>query len=321
VAILWLARLESAPTAETYTVTNIGAALGGNSSAALALNNLGDVVGTYGDNFSVPYKAFIFSNGVATPIAPHNHFSIAYGINDARQVTGSFQEVPSPEVYAFLYQNGVFTSLGTFNNNPGGQSVGYGINQQGTIVGIVQTPSIKGMVYENGAMTTFNNSNVLRALAVNNTGSIVGDLQNNHAFLLSGGRVQDLGTLDGSRDAVSASTAVNDAGQVVGYSYFSGNAIVHAFLYENGVLKDLGTLRGGYSMALGINNNGDIVGVSDGSAFLYRNGVMIDLQAATSDGSTFFGLSTAVAINGRGQIAGTGTFANIGTHAVLLTPQ
>jgi probable HAF family extracellular repeat protein len=315
---LWSLRILATP---TYIVTDIGA-LGGVSSNAAAINNSGDVVGSYELDFTgTDVHAFIFSNGVATPIAPDAHYTTAYAINDNRQVTGVVNaSTTSPFTYAFLYRDGAFASLCALNN-PKGVSIGYGINRLGTIVGMVQSPSVKGMLYQNGAMTTLNNSNILQAFAINGTGAIVGTLQNNHGFVMVGNKVQDIGTLDGSPNTVSAATAINETGQVAGYSYFSGNALVHAILYENGFMKDLGTLRGGYSMAFGINNHGDVVGVSDGSGFLYHNGALIDLGTTTSDGVNFFGLEFATGINDRGQIVGRGTFAYIGTHAVLLTPQ
>jgi len=305
---------------QSYTVADLGA-LGGQSSRALALNNAGDAVGYYKpDEFPYPNRAFIYTGGTTSPIAPTNYGSTANAINDAGQVTGNFQATPSSNrTYAFVYANGAFTNLGPLNSNPGGESVGNGINFQGTIVGQIQSPSIKGMIYNGGVMSTFNNANILAALAINSLGSTVGWLQNLHAFLMVGNRVQDIGTLDGGKDTASAATAINDSGQVVGYSSFGGNS-THAFLYQNGSMQDLGTLHGGYSLAFGINSQGDVVGESDGSAFLYRNGTMIDLRVATASGN-FFGLERAFGINDSGQIAGDGTFLNIGTHAVLLTPQ
>ena len=91
-----------------------------------------------------------------------------------------------------------------------------------------------------------------------------------------------------------------------------------AFLYENGVMRDLGTLRGGYSVALGINNQGAIVGESDGSAFLYQNGQMIDLNSTIDPGAVH--LHHANDINDSGQIVGMGTFFNEGDRGFVLKP-
>jgi probable HAF family extracellular repeat protein len=67
-------------------------------------------------------------------------------------------------------------------------------------------------------------------------------------------QVQDLGTLGGGG---SEATAINDSGQVVGWSWTANDSEQHAFLYDstNG-MTDLHTLGGNYSEATDINNSG-----------------------------------------------------------------
>jgi probable HAF family extracellular repeat protein len=114
-------------------------------------------------------------------------------------------------------------------------------------------------------------------------------------------RVTDLGTLGG--DAGQA-LAVNDAGQVVGWSKLPSDTR-HAFSYAGGAMTDLGTLpAGGHSEATDINDDGVICGTSDVGgnnqrAFRYANNQMEDIGAiapwvnASADG-----------INRAGQIVG-----------------
>ncbi len=85
-----------------------------------------------------------------------------------------------------------------------------------------------------------------------------------------------------------------------------------------------------YSVAIGINNLGQVVGFSGTNfdfystsgegirAFLYSDGVMQDLNSLIAPGSNFV-LTQAQAINDRGEIAGAGSI-NGELHAVLLTP-
>src|SRR3990172_2867667 len=66
----------------------------------------------------------------------------------------------------------------------------------------------------------------------------------------------DLGTLGGDS---SYAVAINELGQVVGYSYIASEEY-HAFLWENGAMTDLGTLGGNFSQAVAINERGQVVG-------------------------------------------------------------
>jgi len=118
-------------------------------------------------------------------------------------------------------------------------------------------------------------------------------------------KVEDLGTLGGSR---SWASAINDSGQVVGYSYLAGDQNYHAFLYKDGKMTDLRTLGGTSSVAKGINKSGQVVGWSDNSsgerrAFLYdsTNGMKDLNDSIPADlGWTLY---EAAGINTEGKIA------------------
>jgi probable HAF family extracellular repeat protein len=103
---------------------------------------------------------------------------------------------------------------------------------------------------------------------------------------------------------------LNNAGEIVGYyTLETGESPgsldkVNAFLYHRGALTQLGSLGGTYTVANGINNQGDIVGssstnttpITDG--FVYRDDTMQSLSSLEGD---FFGLHD---INDVGQIVG-----------------
>jgi probable HAF family extracellular repeat protein len=120
--------------------------------------------------------------------------------------------------------------------------------------------------------------------------------------LLSMYEAIDLGTLDGTQ---SSASAINDAAQVVGYSYTYRDRNFHSFLYDSGAMTDLGTLRGPNSEAWAINNKAQVVGIADTDpgeniphAYLYENDHMSDL--GTLGGRS----SGATAINDQGQVVG-----------------
>lgn len=108
--------------------------------------------------------------------------------------------------------------------------------------------------------------------------------------------IVDLGSLGGGHGRAEA---VNDHGQIVGYSV-TASGEQHAFLWTDGRMTDLGTLGGGYSYAADINNHGQVVGYSlsdtgEGRPFLWEDGRMTDLGGPSC---------SANAINDDGQVVG-----------------
>jgi probable HAF family extracellular repeat protein len=110
-------------------------------------------------------------------------------------------------------------------------------------------------------------------------------------------RATDLG-------ANTVGLAINNAGQIVGYTYPASGPNQFPFLWNNGTLTMLGTLGGSSGQALAINSSGQIVGSSEISgdsathATLWNNGAVTDL--GTLGGTN----SRANGINDQGQIVG-----------------
>src|SRR5260370_40398206 len=117
---------------------------------------------------------------------------------------------------AFRQRDGPTVGRGTFDG--GGGSGGYGLNNQGEVVGQASGPSFV------------------------------------HAFAYTrSGGMRDLGALDGNPTSASGANAINDEGQIVGGAYSEKLGTTHAGFFGPQGNEDLGTL-GGLSGASAINN-------------------------------------------------------------------
>lgn len=174
-------------------------------------------------------------------------------------------------------------------------------------------------------------------LAINNKGDVVGtsvdptDHGGSNAFVKLASQdiisnYSDL-SLPGRRMfSSSTATGINDYGQIIGSSNTDttpddGNSSneVHAFIANTQKITDLGTLGGQFSEAYGINNKGQVVGLSSNlnemkHAFITRHNVMKDLGTLGGDSSI------AYSINNKGRVVGTAatSAANV-NHAFVTT--
>jgi len=185
------------------------------------------------------------------------------------------------EVHAFQWQKGQLTDLGTL---PGGfNSFGIWISENGLVAGL----SENGVIDPQFGIAQVN------------------------AVLWKHGEIINLGGY------FSEAFAVNNRGQVVGSTVDSATIVPQAFLWQQGQMQLLGTLGGPGSIALLINEHGQIAGeffpnstanancayLRDTNLFLWEKGTMIDL--GTLGGTC----GLALAFNNRGQVVGQSNLA------------
>jgi probable HAF family extracellular repeat protein len=201
--------------------------------------------------------------------------SFTAAVNRRGEVVGNANNtVPDPnpmlpgygyQLRAFYWKDGVMQDLGTL---PGGTDAEANlINAHGQVVGWSYTsanPNLDGLCFGNPLTT----------------GSFVWDKKNG---------MKDIGNLGGTSCTLAHNS--NNRGQVIGGSDVPGE-FQHPFVWDSETgMTDLGTPDGGYGVAQGINEHGDIVGLGGNNgpldAILWRHHGgkwrMIDLGTMGSD--------------------------------------
>ncbi len=314
-----------------YVLTDLGLLPIGGATEAYAINKSGDVVGVGGRLASfttTPERddAFLYSDGSMQDLGtlPDDIYSYAKSINDSGQIVGysGNSNGDANGDAAFLYSGGVMQNLGSLG---GESSQASGINNSGQVVGYSDLASgdEHAFLYSNQKMQdlgTLPGGSFSQATGINNNGQVAG-------FGDTADDVQAFLYSDGVMHDLggtdSQALAINDRGQVVGDSEF-GSGPPHSFLYSDGTIQDLGTLPGGsYSYALAINNNGAVVGLSDAGG---SNGAFLYSDGSMENlnslvsSSAGWSLEAATGINDSGQISGYGITSTGQRDAFLLTP-
>jgi probable HAF family extracellular repeat protein len=253
---------------------NLGALPGSSGSAALSINDAGQVVGYSFDGTIVSLHATEWIDGTATALVglPGSTSSWAQGINNSGHVVGFSQYSTGPITEdATEWIGGRAIDLGGLPGSTFSQALS--MNDRGQAVG-------SSTVGGNSYATEWSGRSVIDlgglpgstrsfALSINNAGhavgySIVGGIE--HATEWNGGHAINLPCLPGATEGCYA-FSINDSGQVVGetndYAPFLRG--VEATEWSGGDVIALGGLpEYTYSEALGINDLGQVVGVSAG---------------------------------------------------------
>jgi probable HAF family extracellular repeat protein len=215
-----------------------------------------------------------------------------------------------PQIHAVLWKHGAISDLGTLNG--GYQSIAHAVNSAGQVVGY--------------SLNTIDDPDSMY-------GSFYGiAYQQTRAFLWQNGVMQDLGTLDTGTNAMAL--LVNERGQIAGDSYTSTDPspscsydvsffplTTGGFLWENGKMTDLGGFGGTCTVVTGLNNQGQVIGISnlvgDQSyhPYLWDPHARRHLRDLGTLGGNF---ATAEAMNDIGDVVGNADLTgDLVTHATL----
>ena len=234
---------------------DLGALTRGASSAGNWISSNGLIAG-YSENGEIDplgglpeVRATLWAHGRIIDLGtlPEGGFeSLANAVNAKGQVVGiASNEVPDPnpmtgpggphatQTRAFVWQDGAMQDLGTLGTGTDAQAIL--IDARGQVVGWSYVNSVPA-------------SNCGFALV---TGSFIWDKQNG---------MRDLGNLGGT---CTTASAMNNSGQVVGFSNLPGDVIVHGFLWDRGLFQDLGGSLGGEGQGpFAMNEHGEAVGLA-----------------------------------------------------------
>ncbi len=268
--------------------------LGGNLSAANAINGRGQVVGE-SETAGGEMHAFLWEHGVMKDLGNPGETSAAQGLNTRGEIVGATSG-KNVRGGAVLWKNGRKQSLGDLGPSGSG-STAIAINDNGEVAGVSS------------------------GLA-SNSGGVV------RAVIWQHGVIRDIGTLGGLH---STANAINNRREVVGWAEIGDQSTV-AFLLQNGVMHDLGMLTGGViqpgsgSQAAAVNERGQVVGSSlnskgESRAVIWENGNIVDLNDQIPAAAGLV-LTRARAINNQGQIVVEQQIrADSSTRSFLLTPR
>jgi len=238
----------------------------GASPSLTAINNPGQVLANVGTSSSYNVSVWSRSAGfIGLDLIGINSGGSA--MDDFGDVVGAGDPDNSGIQQAFFWQPA--TGVQWLGSLGGGLSAASGVNDDGAVVGL----SYNGADFQHAFLWTAANGmqdltpnltsiGGATAVAINFSNQVAGYYYPNGSHNTLGftwtqqGGEQDLGP------AGTLALAINNAGTVVGQSP-NTQLFKHAFSWTQvGGMSDLGTLGGSESTALGINNNGWIVGTS-----------------------------------------------------------
>jgi probable HAF family extracellular repeat protein len=219
---------------------NLGQGLYGLGAEGYGVNDTGDIAGTMQTPTSIQHAFLMTAAGTRDLGTLGGDTSQGLAVNNHDQVAGR-SDLADGSLHAFLWTPGTgMRDLGTLG---GFGSIAFDVNNAGEVVGFADPPS--------------NQSRAFR-------------WQNGHMTMLAG--------VGGHQ---SAALAVNDAGEVVGEVHTRSHETHAAIWPASGGVIDVGArLTPGFSQALDVNDNGDVLVATTFTDYLYRDGRFINLDKA-----------------------------------------
>ncbi len=233
-------------------------------ASAPAINDAGAVPVTYSTS-SVRRdhnRAGVWQGGRHTELSLSGPDLWVSGINDAGVVVGGYASAATQDFAAVRCVDGACTRLG---GAPGyGSYTPEAINESGVVVGNRGTVALR---WEGDAATVLSeNGRVAHGeQALNERGDAVGWAADDHGtpravLWPAGAKAVDLGV-----PAPSEAVAINERGEVIGWTAANDSGSPRGFLWRAGQVTYLDPPTGHYSVPVAINNHGVVVGHTTGA--------------------------------------------------------
>ena len=315
---------------QQYTITEFGAGSGFDAVYPSGISANGKITGAVQIPVTGEIHAFVWDQGVFHDLGMMGYTDGAEGIaiNNAGQIAALGY---GPGWHAVRYTSGVVRRLGSID---GGNSSPAAINSAGHVVGraVNGDGGGQGFVY----VTSMTALAVDVARGINDSDQIVGSYTYcwglgqylscaEHGFLRTGTTIVDIGNIGGGFGGYTEAYAINNAGQVTGYSTGVGG-VQHAFRYTAGQMTDLGTFAPYRSVGVSITSRGDVAGNIQTyggttiTGFVTINDVMYDLAYLLGPRGVEWSQLEITQMNDAGWIIGSGMMMDGTYHAFLATP-
>jgi probable HAF family extracellular repeat protein len=319
----WLPASALVPALPSYITNVIPVPANAASVVPTAINNQGQVTGSL-VFANQPAHAFLYGPGGAmTDLGTLNYpgsttqgAAAGQALNDAGVVVGTYADpVAQSWSFGFLYQNGTMTALAGASGYT--NCTATGVNDMVTIVGGCATlDGSFAALYQGGVPQPLGPSGG-SASGVNTYGQVAAS-GTASGFLYLNGAVTNIPALAtiAAPAPPATPTALNNAGQTVGWESDNGNFAAFLYSYSTGTTQALAAVpESSVQPVIAINNAGQVVGstteVSSGAVVPYfvANGTMTDINvliSADDPNRTFVTITNAYAINDAGWILATG---------------
>ena len=294
----------------------------GGDSFATAVNDSGTVVGFYDPADGSYFHGFIWTEAtgmvdIGIPGGGNGRFASCQptAINNAGNVVGYGREADGFQVAFFWSPSGGFTTLGDLTCRCDNGNVAYAINDNDEVTGNLKVKNV-GDIYHaflwSPSMTgprdlgTVAGADYSIGYGINNLARIVGGSLANSDLTwqpMVWKKQSGMRLLGIKPDAVyTQATAVNDAGEIVGYGFTSTETFAF-YKAPDTAFEFLQGLGGNETFGFAINQQGVIAGSSYSTAGS-PHAVVWSSATSTPQDITGVGSSAARGINNLGQVVG-----------------